>query len=160
MTKQLSLLKSTALFIALISLGACVKTTESRGYTLEQADFNNVKVSLSHKNDVLNALGSPSSKSLFGQETWYYMAAKTESIAFLTPKTKEQHVIAISFNEADKVSAINNYDLKDAKQVKFSKDATKTEGNNVGVVKQLLGNVGRFNPDGVSPRTTPRNNNY
>lgn len=160
MTQHSLALKITVAAMALFLVPACVRTTESRGYTLEQADFDTIKVSQSHKDDVLNALGSPSSRSLFGKETWYYMAAKTESIAFLKPRTKEQHVIAVTFDEADKVSAINNYDLKDAKRIEFAKDATETEGNKTGIVKQLLGNVGRFNPDGATPRTTPRNINH
>jgi outer membrane protein assembly factor BamE (lipoprotein component of BamABCDE complex) len=147
-------------FLTCSALSACVKNTESRGYTLEQADFGNVQVAHSNKQEVVNAVGSPSSKSLFGKETWYYIAAKTESVAFLTPKTKEQQVVAIEFDDTDTVSAVQRYSLADARKIEYAKEKTETAGNKASFFQQLLGNIGRFNPEGVSPRTTPRNNNY
>ncbi len=139
-------------------LASCLKAVESRGYTLEEVNVAQVQPQLSTKEDVLQLLGTPSSKSYFGKDTWFYISSKAEKIAFMNAKTIEQHVIGIEFNEIGKVTAVQHYALSDAHNVQFVKDVTPTEGSDTGAVGQILGNVGRFNPaDGqATPRTTPR----
>ena len=154
MTQNSKIITFMGLFALCLCISACVKTEESRGYTLEQADFDHVQLHQSHKEDILGLLGSPSSKSLFGTETWYYITAKTESVAFFTPKVKQQHVVAISFDNNDLVTKVANYDLSDANKVDLAKDTTNAPGHSTGVIQDLFGNVGRFNPEGLAPRTT------
>jgi outer membrane protein assembly factor BamE (lipoprotein component of BamABCDE complex) len=142
---------------ALMILSCCAKKIESRGYTIEQAEFDKIQVNKSRKEDVTTILGSPSARSTYGKETWYYVAAKTKTVAFLPPKMTEQHVIAISFSSNDTVDTINHYSLSDAKNIAYEPDVTKTEGSKAGVIQQLLGNVGRFNPAGTD-RSNHSNN--
>jgi outer membrane protein assembly factor BamE (lipoprotein component of BamABCDE complex) len=133
---------------------------ESRGYTLEEANINQLQPKVSTKDDVLRVLGTPSSKSYFGNDTWFYISSKAEKVAFMNAKTIEQHVIGIEFNEAGTITSLQQYSLSDARKVQFAKESTPTEGSDLTAVGQILGNVGRFNPSGgqLSPRTTPHGN--
>ena len=85
------------------------------------------------------------------------MVMKHESVAFLKPKIKSQKVLEVKFNDNQTIKEIKEYTEADAKEIKVSSDETKTEGHDVGILGQLLGNVGRFNNDKrdvAKPRTS------
>ena len=109
----------------------------------------------STKKSVQVQLGSPSTKSFYGDEAWFYMFSQKESIAFLKPKLVKQEVVKISFNNNGVVKDIQRYNKDDARVVAFSKDKTPTEGDDLTIVQQLLGNVGRFNPDAIGGPSAP-----
>lgn len=106
----------------------------------------------SSRDDVLALLGTPSSHSTFGPETWYYVSQRKETMAFLKPKTVEQEVLALYFDEAGQVQEIDHYGLQDGVKVAIAKDITPTEGHSMGVMEQLLGNFGKFNRNSGAPK--------
>ncbi|NCO22843.1 MAG: outer membrane protein assembly factor BamE, partial [Rhodobacterales bacterium] len=55
------------------------------------------------RSTVLAQLGTPSTKSLFDDNTWIYMSELQERIAFYHPKVKTRKITAISFGTDDKV---------------------------------------------------------
>lgn len=142
---------SSALLLALLS--ACVATTHNRGYNSEKMQTNSsaIKPGVANINTVKNVLGSPSVTSSYGNKTWYYVSTKTESTAFLEPKIVDQNVIAIAFNDQNIVTDVKKYTREDMRLIELRKDVTRTEGNDLTVLQQLLGNVGRFNPAGGIP---------
>lgn len=137
-----------SLVFLIVTLSGCVATTTSRGYSAEklQLSENAIKPGLASTNTVKNVLGSPSATSSFGDPTWYYVSSKTKSVAFLQPKVVEGKVIAISFNDAGIVKGVRKYDQNDMREVALRQDHTPAEGDDLTVLQQLLGNVGRFNP--------------
>jgi outer membrane protein assembly factor BamE (lipoprotein component of BamABCDE complex) len=141
-----------------ISLGGCIKTTRLAGYTYENKKTEGLIAGDTRKAVVKRELGSPSAVSNYGDETWYYISTEYESIAFFKPKIKSQNILAIKFNSDESIKEIQKYTENDAQSIKLSKEVTKTEGNDVGVVGQLLGNVGRFNTDSkdvTKPKSQP-----
>lgn len=115
------------------------------GHTSIKHDASHIVVGESYKQDVVRWLGSPSSKSDFGDETWYYIAGTREAVGFMKPETTEQYVTRIQFDANDKVTLVENYTLKDGKEIALQKDITPTEGQNLGFWEQMVGNVGKFN---------------
>lgn len=93
---------------------------------------------------MVEQLGSPSSTASFGPETWYYISAHKQRKAFLEPEVLDQDVVQIEFNTAGLVDKIQTYTLKDGKKIDMVERTTPTEGHSMGVVEQILGNVGRF----------------
>lgn len=150
------------LLILSVLLSSCLKAVESRGYTLEGINTSQLQPKLSTKDDVIRVLGSPSSKSYFGKDTWFYISSKAEKVAFLDSKTIEQRIISVEFNEAGTLTALKEFNLDDAKQVQYAKESTPTEGSDTSAVGQMLSNVGRFNPSGTdaTPRTTPHSRDF
>jgi outer membrane protein assembly factor BamE (lipoprotein component of BamABCDE complex) len=145
-------------FVAFATISACVKNTELVGYTFKNKNIEQIKVGQTSRNYVNNTLGTPSVTSTYGEDTWYYISAEYETIAFFKPRIKKQQVVAISFDENNKVSDIKEYSEKDANNINISSDLTATEGRNVGIIGELLGNVGRFNSTPGAPKIKkPRN---
>lgn len=94
--------------------------------------------------DVLAILGSPSTRSTFGPETWYYISAQSQQYAFFAREELNREVIAIDFNDEGRVRAVRRLGLEDGEDVAFSAGETPTRGVEPSIVQQLIGNVGRF----------------
>ncbi|MCD6035901.1 MAG: outer membrane protein assembly factor BamE [Rickettsiales bacterium] len=142
------------LVLVAFSTSGCIKNKDVRGYTLDPEKLEQIKPFASKKNDVLAALGSPSSTSSFGDETWYYINNKLEYVAFFDPKVKEQTVVAIAFDGSGKVTNVRQYNADDREHLNYASDKTETPGNEMGVLEQLLGNVGKFNSDPSNPASS------
>ncbi len=129
----------------LIATAACVTKTSQTGYVKEAEISESVIIGQSSRDEVREKLGSPSSQSSFGTETWYYISGHTEAVAFFTPDIVEQEVIRIEFNDSGIVSDVKKLTKKDGKEFDVVKRTTPTEGHSMGIMEQLLGNIGRFN---------------
>lgn len=143
------------LVFCLAVLSACISSTDKRGYTLDKESLATIKTGKSTKRDVIKALGSPSTMSRLGDETWYYISSKRKQMAFLKPKIEEQRVDVITFDTDGNVKSLRVYTEADLRDVQFSKDFTPTAGNELGIAEQLLGNIGRFEGAGRNS-PTPR----
>lgn len=94
--------------------------------------------------EIAQLLGTPSTRSAFGPEVWYYISRTSQPLLFLPPQTLDQRVIAIRFDEAGRVSEVKNYSLDDAQDVQIVNRHTPTRGSELSIMQQLLGNLGRF----------------
>ncbi len=138
-----------------LALAACSPKVDSRGYvkTVEWKDA--ITVGQTTREDVMEKFGSPSAKSSFGDETWYYVSSRKEAVAFLKPEVVEQEAVDISFDASGVVSAVNIHNQDDAKDVKLVKRETPTEGHSLNFIEQALGNLGRFNKPGGGDTVAP-----
>lgn len=136
------------LVAGLLALTACIRNIHPVGYTFDEKALAQIVPGETRKSELHHLLGSPSSVSNLGEETWYYIFSEYETKAFFKPKLVKQTVVALSFDEQT-VKDVTRYTEADAKEVALNEDETKTEGHDMGVVNQLLGNVGRFNPKGA-----------
>ena len=142
------------IFIALSS-NSCIKTIHMSGHLIETKELQALKQATS-KQDVENILGSPSSVSSFGPESWYYISTKREKAAFWTDKILEQNIIAISFKSNDSIDVIARYTEKDIKNYEPSQEITIVKGNDSTTAQQFFGNVGKFNNNKKAPQPMPR----
>jgi outer membrane protein assembly factor BamE (lipoprotein component of BamABCDE complex) len=129
-------------------LSACAAQQEERGYMRTNAAFDRIIPGTSTNRDVLELLGSPSSYSNFGDETWYYISTRKETLAFFKPEVIDQSAVAITFDKNGLVMGVNTFTKENQKDIAISTDKTPTEGNSISMWQQLLGNLGRFNTEG------------
>jgi len=138
-----------ALLVAsLIVLGAataCAPRVDTRGNAVHIEDVAAIEPGVFTRELVLNKLGSPSSSANFGNDVWYYISERTETTAFFEPEVVQRQVVAIKFNEHGVVKTVDVLDEKNAEKVEPVDRVTPTAGNSVGMLDQLLSNLGRFN---------------
>ena len=103
-----------------------------------------IRVGKTTKQDVVNAIGSPATISLFEKESWIYIASKEQTRGFLEPKEIDRQVFVVTFNARDIVEATRFYTLQDGTALVPDKTTTKTYGKDLSSVEELLGNFGRF----------------
>ncbi len=129
----------------LIFLSACTTIVQNNGAEIHQVKLDQVNTT-STKADVFNLLGSPSTKSVYGQETWYYITNQIKRQLVRDDKVVGESVVAISFN-GEHVDNVEMYDTKDHREFKLSNRVTPTAGKKLSAVEQILSNVGKFNGD-------------
>ena len=114
------------------------------GYIVDPDALAQVKVGTSAE-QVLSIMGSPSTTSTIGGDSWYYISQKTErKLAFMAPKVTDQRVLAIYFGPGKKVARIANYGLEDGKVFDFISRTTPTGGADQSFVKNMLKGLLRF----------------
>ena len=123
----------------------CAPKVSTRGHVDMQEKVEKIVAGESHKQDVMALLGSPSTKSNFGDETWYYIQARKEAVTFWKPKVMEQETFRVTFNPSGLVLKTEKFNRDDARDVAMVDDITKTEGHSLGFWEQIVGNLGKFN---------------
>ena len=118
------------LFIALVFLSAsCSPIVENRGYVFDEKLLDQIKVNETISNDVMDILGSPSTTSAIDASTWYYIYSKAETVAFYNPTVTDRRVLAVSFDDDDKVNNLKYYGLEEGKIISYVDRTTPTRGN-------------------------------
>jgi outer membrane protein assembly factor BamE (lipoprotein component of BamABCDE complex) len=126
-----------------IVLAGCQPIIANRGNMLDEDRITQVKAGSSSKNDVFEALGSPSITSTFDDNTWYYIGQRTEREAFFKPEITDRKVIAVQFDDTDHVKTIDRIGLEDAVDVEPLEQTTPAVGRDITFMEQLIGNIGR-----------------
>ncbi len=122
--------------------------TLTQGYVLDQQALDTVPVG-SSREQVLLALGSPSTTATFDNEVFYYISEKRYRPAqFLTPRTIDRRILAVYFNKDGKVERIAHYGLQDGKVFDFISRTTPTGGKDQTFLGQILAGAGKM-PMGV-----------
>ena len=138
--KALAYRLGTALIAANLFLAGC--TTEqvlSNGPALEDTQLQLVPVG-SSRDQVLLALGTPSTTGTFDNEVFYYISQKrTRRLAYQKLKLVDQRVVAIYFDESDIVSQVADYRLQDGKVFDFISRTTPTGGKDITLLSRLFG---------------------
>ncbi len=114
------------------------RSTLTQGYVVDQETLDLVPVG-SSREQVLLALGTPSTTATFGSESYYYISQKrVKTVEFMRPKLVDQRVLAVYFGEDERVTNIAQYGLQDGKVFDFISKTTPTGGKETTFVGQLL----------------------
>tara|TARA_Y100000588_G_scaffold2547_2_gene3576 strand:+ start:192 stop:650 length:459 start_codon:yes stop_codon:yes gene_type:complete len=140
--------KTVAIALTLIALAACSPVTAQRGNLIDDARLSRLKVGEMNRVEVLNALGTPTSRATFDQDTWYYIGQITEKTAFFNPDVVERRILKLQFDQDGTLVSMEQLGLEDAQDVNLVDRETPTRGRELGALEQLLGNLGKFNPEG------------
>jgi len=103
--------------VMIVTASACAPNIATRGNLPDPDKLAEIIPGEASRDDVADLLGSPSSAATFGDETWYYIATRVETVAFNEPEVIDQQVVAIKFGEDGLVTAIDTYGLDDARAV-------------------------------------------
>jgi outer membrane protein assembly factor BamE (lipoprotein component of BamABCDE complex) len=128
-----------SLFLMLVG---CTSHIDHRGKLPEPAEVGKIKANQHTKEDVLRMLGSPSSTSIFDENTWLYYYKVTERLSFFEPKSLEQKLIIIRFDAMDKVKEVL-ITAQPEEEIAPSKDITPSVGHERPLLHQIFGNFGR-----------------
>ena len=134
--------------VVAVALAACAPTVDVHGNMPEQDILDEIRPGVSTREVVSEKLGTPSTIAMFDGETWYYVGRKTETKAFFNPKTLDQRVIVVRFDDRGRVDAVETINGDAARPVQIVDRETPTRGREYTFLEQLLGNIGRFNNPG------------
>ena len=104
----------------------------------------------SSRDQVLIALGSPSTTGSYGNEVFYYISqTRQRAAAFMPDKVIDQRIVAVYFDSKGNVERVANYGLQDGKVFDFISRTTPTGGADQNFLQQVLtGVIGMGRPLG------------
>ena len=132
---------------------ACAPRSASRGNIPTVSHLEKLKVGKHSKEYVRGILGTPSTVGTFDKDVWYYIGRRIEQWAFLEEKILEQKIVAIYFDPKGTIEHIQTYDKNDRREISINEGKTATSGRELGVLEQIIGNLGRFNRPGSDSTT-------
>lgn len=127
------------------ALSGCSPTVTTHGHRLDADLVAQVRPGVTTRDEVSRLLGSPSSVGTFDGQSWYYVTQKTERRSFYQANVAAQDVVRVDFDGAGLVSSVDRAGLEAAQAVDPAEARTRTLGNELTIVQQFLGNIGRFN---------------
>jgi len=138
-----------AVLVAGLALGVngCTPRVDVRGNLPDPELLEEIRAGGFGRDDVAQLLGSPSTTAMFENETWFYVSQKTQTVAFLEPEVVEQTVVVVQFENTGEVKSVDQLDLEDGRIVTPTEKVTPTLGNDLTILEQALGNLGRFNSE-------------
>ena len=148
--KKFSFKKGFILSLGLCLLTSCSVETEEHGKRIGKDLLDKIVPGSTQKQQVLSILGAPSTENDFGNKAWFYIASNNRKTALFGDKLLSRSIIKIMFNDKNTVTKITMLTEKDQKPVEHSQNKTPTAGQEIGILQQLLGNVGRFNTNSQS----------
>lgn len=144
-------MKNTQLFLLTLGtatlIGGCTPTVAKRGNIIEDYQLSEVVEDVHTRKDVLRIMGSPTTRAPFDENIWYYIGQYTEKRGILDPEITDERIIIVTFNNKGIVDTITEKE-KGRIAIPIAREKTQTHGNELTVMQQLLGNMGKFNTEG------------
>jgi len=131
------------LCVVFFMTSACGKRLETHGNIIKQDQLDRIKIGTHTRADISELLGSPSAIGTFNDKRWYYLTEKTAVKSLSREKVIEREIIVVNFDKQGIVSSLAFKTKDDAKAVNPSKKSTKTHGQTMGIIDQLIDNLGK-----------------
>lgn len=132
------------------SVAACAPQYKNHGYIPPEDELEQITVGVDTRASVEEAIGIPSTAGVVNESGFYYVRSRKRIFGALAPKEVERRVLAISFDSAGVVSNIETFGLERGQVVPLARRVTSSGVRDNGFIRQLLGNLGRFNPAGLA----------
>jgi outer membrane protein assembly factor BamE (lipoprotein component of BamABCDE complex) len=146
-----AVLKGASALVGAVMLTGCVglTTREHRGYVMDEQLTTGIQVGVDNKASVEKTLGLPTFQGTFDQNDWYYVGRDTRAFAFRNPRTTDQTVLRVRFDQAGNVASVEQTDEKLIASIRPSKDKTPTLGRERGFFQELFNNIGTISQPGL-----------
>jgi outer membrane protein assembly factor BamE (lipoprotein component of BamABCDE complex) len=126
-----------------LALGACSPIVEDHGYVPLREDLAAIDVGRDTRETVAETLGTPSAFGVIDDRGYFYVSQRIRQRGYRAPEVTDREIVAISFDGRGVVSNIERFGLEDGNVVALSRRVTDSNVQNVGFIRQLLGNIGR-----------------
>jgi outer membrane protein assembly factor BamE (lipoprotein component of BamABCDE complex) len=121
--------------------GGRLSSTTQHGYVVTPFALEQIPPG-SSKDQVLIALGSPSTVANYGNDVFYYISqTRRRPVSFMPEKVVDQKIVAVYFDDKDQVEHVANYGLQDGKVFDFISRTTPTGGAEQTFLTQVLSGV-------------------
>jgi outer membrane protein assembly factor BamE (lipoprotein component of BamABCDE complex) len=146
------------MLIACLLLSSCswlMPPPQLRGNKVDPEQLKELVPGTATKADVSAVIGSPTARDSFDDNTWLYISELTQERIGRTLGELKQNVVVLNFDEKGVLTNVHTLDKADALPVTVIARTTPSPGTEASFMQQLLGNIGRFNPTGTGPSSSP-----
>lgn len=131
-----------------VFLGACTFQTKHRGYIFPD-DLEAKVATIKTTKDLLDTIGAPQVKTMYGDNVWIYFGADENYRGPLAPTFTDETVLLVWVrgNKVLKTKILHDDDLPD---VKIAQGETEIPAAiELNAIEELFNNIGRFSPAGL-----------
>lgn len=141
-------MKKLLLILSVVVLGACTFQTKHRGYVFPP-DLDTVVADIKTTQQLLNEIGSPQVKTVYGDTVWIYYGAD-ENYRGPLPLKYDNQTVLLAWVDGTRVTDIRVLHDDDLPDVIISEDETPIPAAiELNAIQELFNNVGRFSPAGL-----------
>tara|TARA_B100001123_G_C15075675_1_gene933523 strand:- start:395 stop:754 length:360 start_codon:yes stop_codon:yes gene_type:complete len=100
-------------------------------------DLNTFVANKSHKNDILNALGSPSIKISDVDDVWIYLISVKQENVFEKDEINFQNILRFQFDDKNLLVKFDSFDETSFTEIAFSHEKTTITRDAYGISDQI-----------------------
>jgi outer membrane protein assembly factor BamE (lipoprotein component of BamABCDE complex) len=127
-------------------LAGCTSIYRNHGYVPSEEELAEIVPGVDTRDSVAESVGTPTSSGVLNTGGYYYVASRVRHYGPRKPQVVSRELVAINFDTAGVVTGIERYGLEDGKVIPLQRRVTSSSVENKTFLRQLLGNLGRFNP--------------
>jgi outer membrane protein assembly factor BamE (lipoprotein component of BamABCDE complex) len=135
--------------LAVTVAAGCSTDVRRHGYAPSAEQLSALTVGVDTRQTVADTIGTPGASGVLDERGYYYVSQAVTQYGIREPEVIDREVVAISFDEAGVVRAIERFGLEAGNAVALSRNTTEDTTRGVGFLRQLLGNIGRITPDAL-----------
>ncbi|MEP3331337.1 outer membrane protein assembly factor BamE [Sedimentitalea sp.] len=139
-------LRAAVILTVGLAIAGCSAIYRNHGYVPTEEDLAKVTVGVDTRDTVAEAVGVPSVSGVLNESGYYYVSSRLRHYGALEPKVVDRQLVAISFSQSGVVQNIERYGLEDGRVITLNRRVTESSVNDQTFLRQLLGNIGNFNP--------------
>ncbi|MEM7526460.1 MAG: outer membrane protein assembly factor BamE [Pseudomonadota bacterium] len=133
---------AAATFTGLFLVQGCAPVVTSHGYAPPEEMVQSIVEGVDTRGSVRRKIGRPGATGTFSETGWYYVSTTLSKQAFYAPEIVDRRIVAVEFNDVDRVTAVRRYGLEDGRIVDLETRTTPTFGRELTILQQVLGNIG------------------
>lgn len=142
MIRRVSIALVAATLLSASLLSGCAGIRDHRGYVMDKTLVAAIQPGVDNRDSVQKTLGLPTLAGQFGDRDWYYLSRDTTSLAFRSPRVKEQAVLHVAFDAAGNVATVERTGKEKIAAINPMNKSTPTLGRKRSFFDEIFGNIG------------------
>lgn len=131
------------IFLVTILLHSC-QSVDVRGQYISDELISRVNSASLSKEQVVDMLGNPTYTPEYSPNIWYYIQRSQTKRAWLDPKTIDQRIVKVEFDDNDKLLYAKLVENIHKENVSVYSSITPTRGTEQSGIQKFVKNIGRF----------------
>ena len=132
-----------------LAAAACSPLYRDHGYVPLEEDLALITPGVDTRQTVADTIGTPSSGGVLRDSGYYYVSQRFRTVGPRQPEVISREIVAIDFDSEGVVRNIERYGLEDGNVVALSRRVTDSSVRDISILRQLLGNIGRFDAEQI-----------
>ena len=124
-------MKILILFIFLFTLNCSTnKVSKNHGFKSLETKFEKIVINQTNKNDIIDLIGPPSTKSDFNKNKWFYIERRKTNQSLIklgNKKIEKNNILVVEFNNRGILKNKKIFDMNDMNKINYVKSLTQKE---------------------------------
>ena len=124
-------MKILILFIFLFTLNCSTnKVSKNHGFKSLETKFEKIVINQTNKNDIIDLIGPPSTKSDFNKNKWFYIERRKTNQSLIKlgyKKIIKNDILMVEFNNRGILKNKKIFDMNHMNEIKYVKSLTQKE---------------------------------